>query len=115
MMRAQTAWGERLLDAFPATGGAVFGEADVDAGLVYVKNLADALLLAGTKVEAIGQTYTVCDENGAMWRRFGDDVAATVGKPPPPVIPLADALAFVNEAFLRLTPHFWLRVAILIL
>jgi 2-alkyl-3-oxoalkanoate reductase len=92
-----SAWGDRLLEYFAATGGAVFGAADSnDAGLVYVENLTDALFLAGTRPEAIGQTYNVCDGNGATWRRFSDDMAAIVGKPPPPVIPLAEVLAVVN-------------------
>jgi nucleoside-diphosphate-sugar epimerase len=91
-----SAWGDRLLEAFSVSGGAVFGDAEAnDAGLVYVENLADALFLAGTRPEAIGRTYNVCDENGVTWRRFGDDMAALVGKPPPPVIPLDDALAIV--------------------
>ena len=92
-----SAWGDRLLAAFAASGGAVFGDADEnDAGLVYVENLADALFLAGTRPEAVGRTYNVCDEGGVTWRRFCDDMAALVGKPPPPVIPLGDALAIVN-------------------
>ncbi len=92
-----SAWGDRLLDALAATGGAVFGDAEHnDAGLVHVENLADALFLAGTRPEAVGRTYNVCDENGVTWRRFLDDMAAVVGMPPPPVIPLADALAMVS-------------------
>lgn len=92
-----SAWGDRLIEAIAATGGAVFGDAEHnDAGLVYVENLADALFLAGTRNEAIGRTYNVCDENGVSWRRFFDDMAALAGKLAPPVIPLADALAMVN-------------------
>lgn len=91
-----SAWGDRLLEAIAATGGAVFGTAERnDAGLVYVENLADALFLAGTRPEAIGRTYNVCDGNGATWRRFSDDMAALVGKPPPPTIPLEAALEVV--------------------
>jgi nucleoside-diphosphate-sugar epimerase len=91
-----SAWGDRLLDAIAATGGAVFGTAEAnDAGLVYVENLADALFLAGTRPEAIGQTYNVCDGNGVSWRRFSNDMAAIVGKPPPPTIPLEAALEVV--------------------
>jgi 2-alkyl-3-oxoalkanoate reductase len=92
-----SAWGDRLLEAIASSGGAVFGDAETnDAGLVHVENLADALFLAGTRHEAIGRTYNVCDENGVSWRRFFDDMAAVVGKPPPPVIPLPDALAIVR-------------------
>ena len=91
-----SAWGDRLLEAIEATGGAVFGAAEQnDAGLVYVENLADALFLAGTRPEAIGRTYNVCDGNGVSWRRFSDDMAAIAGKPTPPQIPLEAALEVV--------------------
>lgn len=92
-----SAWGDRLLEAIAASGGAVFGDAaHNDAGLVHVENLADALLLAGTRPEAAGRTYNVCDESGISWRRFMDDMAAVVGRPPPPAIPLDAALAVVR-------------------
>lgn len=91
-----SAWGDRLLEAIAATGGAVFGAAEAnDAGLVHVENLADALFLAGTRPEAVARTYNVCDENGITWRRFMDDMAEVAGKPPPPAIPLEAALALV--------------------
>lgn len=93
-----SAWGDRLLEAIAASGGAVFGDAEAnDAGLVHVENLADALFLAGTRAEAVGRTYNVCDENGVTWRRFMDDMAAVVGKPPPPAIPLKAALDVVHD------------------
>lgn len=92
-----SAWGDRLLEAIAASGGAVFGDAEAnDAGLVHVENLADALFLAGTRAEAVGRTYNVCDENGVTWRRFMDDMAAVVGKPPPPATPLKAALDVVH-------------------
>lgn len=91
-----SAWGDRLLEAVAASGGAVFGDAEHnDAGLVHVENLADALFLAGTRPEVAGRTYNVCDESGVTWRRFMDDMAAIAGKPPPPAIPLEAALAVV--------------------
>lgn len=90
-------WGDRLIEAIAATGGAVFGTADEnDAGLVHVENLADALFRAAIQAEAIGRTYNVCDENGVTWRRFMDAMAALAGMPPPPMFPLEDALRIVN-------------------
>lgn len=92
-----SAWGDRLLEVLAATGGAVFGEADRnDAGLVHVENLADALFLAGTRPEAVGRTYNVCDGNGVSWRRFMDDMAAVAGRTAPPTIPLDAALAMIR-------------------
>lgn len=102
-----SAWGDRLLEAIAASGGALFGDAERnDAGLVHVENLADALFLAGTRPEAVGRTYNVCDENGVTWRHFMDDMAAVVGKPPPPAIPLNAALEVVaaNEDPANLVP-----------
>lgn len=93
-----SAWGDRLIEAIAASGGAVFGSAETnDAGLVHVENLADALFLAGTRPEAEGRTYNVCDENGVTWRRFMDDMATVARKPPPPSIPLDAALAIVKS------------------
>lgn len=90
------AWGDRLLELIRATGGAVFGDADRnDAGLTHVDNLADALFLAGTRPEAVGRTYNVCDGNGVTWRRFMDDMAALAGMPPPPAYPIAEVMAAV--------------------
>lgn len=92
-----SAWGDRLLDAIAATGGAVFGDAEHnDAGLVHVENLADALFLAGTRPEAVGRTYNVCDESRVSWRRFMDDMAAAVGLPPPPAYPIEAALTLAE-------------------
>lgn len=88
------AWGDRLLALIRATGGAAFGEAARNnAGLTHVDNLAAALVLAGTHAAAPGRIYNVCDGEAVTWRRFMDDLAALAGKPPPPVISLAEALA----------------------
>lgn len=92
-----SAWGDRLIEGIRANGGAVFGDAHINnAGLVYVENLADALYLAGTREEAIGRTYNVCDGEPVSWRQFMDDMAALAGMPPPPTIPIADALAAIS-------------------
>lgn len=89
-----SAWGDRLIAAIRASGGAVIGDAENNnAGLVFVENLADALFLAATRPEAIGRTYNVCDGETVSWRRFMDDMANLADMPPPPAIPLADALA----------------------
>ncbi len=91
-----SAWGDRMIDLIRTTGGGVIGDgARNRAGLVYVENLADAIYLAATRSEAVGRTYNVCDENGATWRRFNDDMAAVAGMPPPPSYPLDDILRAV--------------------
>lgn len=84
-----SAWGDRFIDLIKATGGAVIGEAERNnAGLVYVENLADAIVLAATADAAVGRIYNVCDEAPVTWRRYTDDLARIAGKPAPPALPL---------------------------
>ena len=95
-----SAWGDRFIALIEATGGAVIGDADRNnAGLVYVENLADAIVLAATQLAAIGRAYNVCDEEPVTWRQYTDDLAQIANKPPPPALPLADlrAAALANE------------------
>ena len=89
-----SAWGERMIEGFRATGGAIVGDAaHNDAGLVHVENLADALYLAATLPQAVGRTYNVCDENGVTWATFLADIARLAGVAPPPQLPLEPVLA----------------------
>lgn len=102
-----SAWGDRLLQGIRDTGGGVIGDAGRNsAGLVHVENLADALVLAATHERAVGRTFNVCDDEPVTWRRFMDDMAALVGKPPPPQFPLEPLLelAMANEDPATLTP-----------
>ena len=95
-----SAWGDRFIALIEATGGFVIGDGERnDAGLVYVENLADAIVLAATAEAAIGRTYNVCDEEPVTWRRYTDDLARIAGKPPPPTLPLEAlrAAALANE------------------
>ena len=92
-----SAWGDRLLDAIRETGGAVIGDgAANDAALTHVENLADAIVLAATHPRAVGRTYNVCDGCGVSWRRFLDDMASLVGRPPPPSYPLDEVVALAK-------------------
>lgn len=54
-----------------------------DAGLVYVDNLADLVLLALSHPAAPGGAFNASDALGVSWRRFADDLAAGLGAPPP--------------------------------
>lgn len=91
------AWGDRLIEAMKATGGALIGEADTNnAGLTHVDNLAEAIFLAGTHPNAVGRTYNVCDGEDVTWARFMTDMAALAGRPRPPLYPLQDILDLAN-------------------
>lgn len=52
------------------------------AGLCYVENLIDAVVLAQSHRDAPGQTFNVSDGLDVTWRQFTDDLAAGLGCPP---------------------------------
>jgi nucleoside-diphosphate-sugar epimerase len=49
------------------------------AGLVYVDNVVDAVLLALSRPEAAGETFNVTDELSVTWRQFLADLARGMG------------------------------------
>ncbi|KQC09989.1 MAG: hypothetical protein APR62_12845 [Smithella sp. SDB] len=51
-----------------------------NASLLYVENLVDALILAGTKEIAAGQTYHIRDDYATTWRQYFIDIAGLMGK-----------------------------------
>ncbi len=52
------------------------------ASLVYVENLVDGIIRAGTREEAAGQIYHFCDDWQVSWKRYLEDLAAVIGKHP---------------------------------
>lgn len=57
------------------------------ASLVYVDNLVDGIIRAGTHAEAAGQVYHLRDDWQVTWKRYLTDLAALVGKMPRGQIP----------------------------
>jgi nucleoside-diphosphate-sugar epimerase len=72
----------------------------LDAGLCYVENLVDLLLLAAAHPAAVGRAYNAGDDSGVTWRRYFTDLAGLVGAPPPRSLPrpVARAAAAAAEA-----------------
>lgn len=72
------------------TGTAVMvGDGSGIANLIYVDNLVDLLILAGTHPSAAGRAYFAADGEGITWRRFWEAHAAALGCPPPRSLPEA--------------------------
>lgn len=69
------------------------------ASLVYVDNLVDGIILAGTHEKAAGQTYHFCDDWQVSWRQYLADLSAFIGKKPKGNLPfpLAWGLGHVME------------------
>ena len=71
----------------------------------YVENLADGMILAGTKTEAEGEVYVITDGIKLTWREYFEKLTAALDLPKPwvSVTPvLAYGGAFTLEFFYRL-------------
>lgn len=77
---------------------------DFNAGLCYVENLVDLLLLAATHPAAVGRVYNGCDEAPITWRQYVIDLARLAQTAPPRSLPggLAYGAAAVCEGAWRL-------------
>lgn len=56
------------------------------AGLAYVTNVVDAILLAGDNDDAIGQAYNVSDGSGVTWKEYVNRLADITGRPHPRLV-----------------------------
>ena len=61
------------------------------ASLVYVDNLVDGIIRAGTYAQAAGQIYHLRDDWQVTWKQYVADLAALVGKKPRGNIPFSVA------------------------
>ena len=57
----------------------VVGDGTGNAGLVHVRNLVAAFLLAAQSESADGRIYTVCDGLEVTWSQYFHDLAAMTG------------------------------------
>jgi len=74
--------------------------------LCYIGNLVDAILLAFTCEEAVGQAYIVCDGAVVSWKELTDLLADQLELPRVKwtvPLPLAQALAFGAETLAKIT------------
>lgn len=75
------------------------------AGLCYVENLIDALILAARHAAAPGQAFNISDGLEITWKRFTDDLAEGLGASPARwslPYPLASAIGLLLEHGYRL-------------
>lgn len=77
----------------------LLGGGDHCAGLVYVDNVVNALMLVAANLQAIGRTYNICDEETTTWKQYFSQLSHTLGIPAP--IALARPLAFAGAAILE--------------
>jgi nucleoside-diphosphate-sugar epimerase len=82
------------------------------AGLIYVENLVDAVMLALGDDRAAGEAFNVSDGLDVTWKLFLGDIAACLGCSPPrwsiphrPAVAVAMTLEHGYRTLHRLTGH----------
>ncbi len=60
---------------------------NMNAGLAYVDNVADILILAGSTEKAIGRAYNAADGTNITWKQYFTDIADMIGTNKPKSIP----------------------------
>jgi acetylornithine/succinyldiaminopimelate/putrescine aminotransferase/nucleoside-diphosphate-sugar epimerase len=113
ILRPATVYGPRSREVVGEIAAAIrgghmvlIGHGRAVAGLCYVDNLVDAVLLALGHDSAPGQTFNITDGLPVTWKQFTDDLAAGLHCPPvrwSMPYPVAHALGFsVEQGYRRL-------------
>jgi len=93
-----------LVDAMRTHRMVFFGSPRNTIPLCYIDNLVDAVVLALTRDEALGQGYLVCDGAGVSWKELTDLLADRLGLPKVRLtlpLPLAKAMAVATETLAK--------------
>jgi 2-alkyl-3-oxoalkanoate reductase len=93
-------WLHDVINVLKSGAPGLISGGKMNAGLVYVDNVADILILAGTLEKAIGRAYNACDGTDITWGQYFTDIANMIGVKNPKSIPrpLAACGAYVLEA-----------------
>ncbi|HET9124950.1 MAG TPA: aminotransferase class III-fold pyridoxal phosphate-dependent enzyme [Solirubrobacteraceae bacterium] len=88
VLRPSTVWGPGSVSVVGEIGGAIKGgymllvdRGRANAGLVYIDNLVDAIVLALAHGDAVGEAFNVTDGLDVTWREFTDGLADGLGAP----------------------------------
>ncbi|WP_226704173.1 NAD-dependent epimerase/dehydratase family protein [Microbulbifer elongatus] len=98
-------WVNRFHEFLSEKKPALMGSGEWDAGLVHVRNLVNAMTLAGSK-DGIGsgEIFVISDGQGVTWKQYLNALSQTLSLPQPKSIPngVARILAPVLEFFGKL-------------
>ena len=75
-----------ILEVLKSGSMAHIGKRSKPAGLAYVTNVVDALLLAADSETSVGQAYNVSDGSEVTWRQYVDRLAEIAGVSSPRVV-----------------------------
>lgn len=80
-------WVNTMLEELRRGSPALIGGGRFDAGLAYVDNVVQLMLLAASSPAAVGRVYNACDGYGITWRQYLQDLARLGGAPAPRAVP----------------------------
>lgn len=93
-------WLHDVINVLKSGSPGLISGGDMNAGLAFVDNVADVLILAGTLEKAIGKAYNASDGTDVTWKQYFTDIAQIIGAKKPKSIPrpLAALGAYILEA-----------------
>ncbi len=80
-------WLRDVVDVLKSGSPGLVAGGEMNAGLAFVDNVADLLLLAASKETALGRVYNACDDLPVTWKKYFEDIATIVDAKPPKSIP----------------------------
>ena len=95
---------KEVLDAFKRGPFPLIEGGRAPGAFVYVDNLVDGMILAGTSEMAGGKTYHFCDDSPITWTGYLSTVSGWIGKAPGGSIPFWLARTLGAAAEKLLTP-----------
>ena len=80
-------WLHDVINVLRSGSPGLISGGNMNAGLAYVDNVADILILAGSTDKAIGRVYNASDGTNITWRQYFTDIADMIGVKNPKSIP----------------------------
>lgn len=80
-------WLHDVINVLKSGSPGLVSGGNMNAGLAYVDNVADILILSGSMENAIGKAYNASDGLDVTWRQYFTDLATLIGVEKPKSIP----------------------------
>lgn len=81
-------WMNDLVKHLRSRMPSLVGNGNQNAGLCYVENFIDLLIMLANHPKAIGKVYNVCDNSDISWKQYFNDISKITKSPTPYGIPL---------------------------
>lgn len=97
-------WLHDIINVLRSGSPGLISGGQMNAGLAYVDNVADILILAGSAEKAVGKAYNASDGTDVTWGQYFTDIADMIGLKNPKSIPrpLAAFGAYLLEGIWKL-------------